>query len=145
MIWSGSATHLSNCTRLSFSKYPRSTRKIFLGQLDSVGQAHTTGRPSPDRCQIFFSRSVFEPLHLHQYFSPNWPLSSSISPISNVPLNTILVLPFRHFLCPQRLPPSNHRWHHQCNRPLTRDILRNQEEHRCPSFFETDQPKFSSL
>ena len=43
MVWRGSATHPSNCTRLWCSKYPHS-RNIFLGKLKCVAQAQTTGR-----------------------------------------------------------------------------------------------------
>ena len=78
--------------------------------------------------QIFFSCSVFEPLRLHQNF-PDCLLSSSISAISSVSINTILPLSFHHFWCSQSFPPAYQR-RHQRNRPLTRDILRYQEEHR---------------
>ena len=44
MVWSGSATHPSNCTRLWCSKYRQSTRKILLGKLKCVAQAHITRR-----------------------------------------------------------------------------------------------------
>ena len=42
MVVSGTAAHPSNCTLLWCSKYPHSTRKIFLGKLKCVAQAQTT-------------------------------------------------------------------------------------------------------
>ena len=42
----------------------------------------------------------FEPLYVHQHF-PDCPLSSSISPISGVPLSSIPLLPLDHLRSPQ--------------------------------------------
>ena len=44
MVWSGSATHPSNCPLRCCSNYPHYKRKIFLGKWECVAQAHTTGR-----------------------------------------------------------------------------------------------------
>ena len=131
MVRSGSAAHPSNCTRLWCSKYPQSTRNIFLGKLKCVAQAHTTGRLTRSNafCQVqhqchcsqfFFPCSVFEPLHLQQNF-PDCLLSSSISAISSVPINAVLLLPLRHLRCSQSFPPTYQR-RHKRNRPLTCDI-----------------------
>ena len=46
-------------------------------------------------------------------------LLSSVSTIRGVPINSILLLPLRHFWCSQGFPPTNQR-RHQCNRSLTR-------------------------
>ena len=59
--------------------------------------------------------------------------SSSATPIRGVPLNTIIVLPCCHRR-PQRFPTNHRRW------PLTRDMLRNQEEHRCAGISHTVAP-----
>ena len=104
-----------------------------------VAQAHTTRRLT--RSNAFATSStratapkysspapVFEPLHLHQHF-PNCLLSSSISAVNSVSINTILLLPLRHFWCPQGFPPAYQRGH-QRNRPLTCNVLLHQEEHR---------------
>ena len=50
MVLSGSATHSSNCTRLGCSKYPQSTRKIFLGKMKCVAQTQTTIVRKPLPC-----------------------------------------------------------------------------------------------
>ena len=81
------------------------------------------------RCsQIFFSRAIFEPLHLHQIFPYN-SLSSSISAISSVPINSIPPLPLRRLKYSQSFSSTYQRWHER-NRPLARNTFRNQEEHR---------------
>ena len=67
--------------------------------------------------------------YFHQHF-PHCALSSSISTIHGVPIDSILLLLLRHFWCSQAFPATNQRWH-ECNRLLTRIVPRNQEEHRC--------------
>ena len=47
MVLSDSATHPSNCARLWCSKYPQSTRKIFLGKLKCVAEAFHQISPFP--------------------------------------------------------------------------------------------------
>ena len=80
------------------------------------------------RTSIFCFCSSFKSLHFHQYF-PHCALSSSISPVASVPINAILLLSLRHFWCSQGFPPTTQR-RHERNRPLSRNIFRNQEEHR---------------
>ena len=72
------------------------------------------------RSLILSSCLVVESFHFHQCPSPS---------ISGIPSNTIFVLSFCHLRRPQSFPPTDHR-RHKRNWPLTRDILRNQEEHR---------------
>ena len=55
--------------------------------------------------QFFFPCSILETRHLHQYF-PHCQLSSSISPISGVPINVGLLLPLRHLRCSQSFSPT---------------------------------------
>ena len=116
--WFGAGPpHPSNCTRLWCSKYPQSTRKIFLGKLKVRRPGPHHGETDPLEClrqaqdqghcsHIFLSRAIFEPLHFRQN-SPNCRLSSSISAISRVPINPILLMPLRHFWCPQSTDVSN--------------------------------------
>ena len=138
MVRDDCATHPSNCTRLWCSKYPQSTSKIFLGKLKCVAQTHTTERLTRSNAFAGSSTKATAPktssparyVNLHQNF-PDCLLSSSISAISGVLIHTIHLLPFRHFWCSQGFPPTNQR-RHQRNRPLTRDILQDQEEHRRP-------------
>ena len=84
--------------------------------LEGLRQVQNQGHCS----QIFFSCSVFEPLHLHQNV-PNCSLSSSISAASQSA---------RYFCChfassmPSALPTNVWR---ERNPPLTRNILRYQE------------------
>ena len=56
-------------------------------------------------------------------------MGTSIPANCSVPIHAILLLPLRHVWCSQSFPPT-YRRRHQRNRSLTRDILRNQEEHR---------------
>ena len=72
--------------------------------------------------------SSIKSLHFHQYFL-HCALSSSISTIRGVPINSILLLPLRHFWCSPGFPPTDQR-RHKRNWPLTRDVLQNQREHR---------------
>ena len=53
----------------------------------------------------------------------------SFRPSVASPINAILLLPRRKLRSPQSVPPRYQR-RHQRNRPLTRDVLRHQEEHR---------------
>ena len=107
MVRSGSATHPSNCTRLWCSKYPQSTRKIFLGKLKCVAQAHTTLSIPSLSHQIFTSPSKFPKL------------SAELLPF----LPSVESQSTRYFCC-----------HFASSRALkaslTRNILRYQEEHR---------------
>ena len=109
MVVSGSAAHPSNCTRLWCSKYPHSTRRIFLGKLKCVAQAQTTGRLTRSNAfarsritaqalcfaiepfhighgSLFFFCFSIQSFHFHQYF-PHCTLSSSISPVGRVPIH----------------------------------------------------------
>ena len=115
MVRSGSATHPSNCTRLWCSKYPQSTRKIFLGKLKCVAQAHT-------RWQAFARSST-----------------RATAPVSGVPISTTPLLPFRYIWCSDNFPPAYQR-RHKRKRPLTRDILRYQEEHCCAGLLRPFSP-----
>ena len=135
---SGSATQPSNCTRLWCSKYNHSTGNIFRRKAKCVAQDQNHRETDPLECpcqvqhqchcsQFFFSCSLFEPLHLQQNFS-HCSLSSSFSAINSVPINAVLLLPLRHLKCSQSFPPTYQR-RHKRNRPLTRAILRAQEEH----------------
>ena len=72
--------------------------------------------------------SSIKSLHFHQYF-PHCTLSSSSSPVDSVPINAMLLLPLRHFWCSQGFPHTNQR-RRERSRPLTRNVLKNQEEHR---------------
>ena len=119
MVLSGCAAQPSNCTRLWCSKYPHSTRKIFLGKLTCVAQAHWVTDPLKSLCQVehqchcspsFFACSVFESLH-HQQNFPHCSLSSSISAIRGVPFHAVLLLPLRHLKCSQSFPPTYQRRH----------------------------------
>ena len=49
-----------------------------------------------------------------------------------IPLNTMFLLSVRHLWRSQGFPPTNHRKHNR-NGTLARDVLRDQEEHRCAS------------
>ena len=55
-------------------------------------------------------------------------LDSSTSPVRSVPIHKIFLQPLRHFWCPHSFPPT-YQSRHKRYRPLTRDILRHQEEH----------------
>ena len=138
MVRSGSATHPSNCTRLFCSKYPHSTRNIFLEKLKCVAQAqaHTTGILTCSNAQnqgccslILFSRLVFEPLHSNRISNTVRCAPPFRPSVSSVPIHATFLLLLRHLRCSQGFPPTNQR-RHQRNRSLTRDILRYQEEHR---------------
>ena len=61
MVCNGSATHPSNFARLWCSKFQQSTRKIFLGKLKCVAQAHTTGRLTCSTASAKSSTSVIAP------------------------------------------------------------------------------------
>ena len=124
MVWSGSATHRSNCTRLRCSKYPHSTRKISLGKLKCIAQSHTTGRLTRSNA---FARSNTNETALNSS-SPARYLKLSISnKISQtVCFNAVLLVPLRHLRCSQSFPPSCLR-RHKRNRPRTGAIFRNQK------------------
>ena len=51
---------------------------------------------------LLFQKNSF---HYHQDF-PHCALTSSVWPIRGVSINTILLLPFRHFWCPYRFPTT---------------------------------------
>ena len=117
VVWSVSAAHPSNCTRLWCSKYPHSTRRIFLGKLRCVAQAHTTRRLTRSKAfartkaqgqgsLLFFLCFAIESFHLQENF-PHCLLGSSISPVSSVPINPIPLLPLRHLNCSQGFSPTN--------------------------------------
>ena len=118
MVWSGSATHRSNSTHplvlgvpaqhsrdLPWEAEVRSSRPTPQGRL-TRSKAFSKSQNQGYCSLIFFS--------LAQYFNPfisiqvssDCPLSSSISAISGVPINTILLLPLRHFWCSQMLPTN---------------------------------------
>ena len=80
------------------------------------------------RSPIFFSRSVFELPHFHPHF-PYCTLSYPIASIKSIPINPTPLLPLRHLKSPHSFPPKDQRWH-QRDWPFTRNIFRNQEEHR---------------
>ena len=70
--------------------------------------------------------------------------SSSIASILGIPLNSIFVLTFRNHWRSQSFPPTSHRKHER-DGPLNRDILRNQEEHRCASLLRPSLTLFHLL
>ena len=113
MVRGGSTTHPSNCTRLWCSKYPQSTEVRRPGPdhrqadaLECLRQVQHQGH----RSQVSFPRSIFEPLHLQQNF-PDSLLTSSVSAINSVPINTVLQVPFRQLRRSQSFPPTYHRRH----------------------------------
>ena len=117
MVRSGSATHPSNCTLLWCPKYPHSTRKISLGKLKCVAQAHTTGRLSRPNTFAKSSTRATAPksssparylnLSISIRISQTVRCAASISAISGFPVHTILLLPFRHCRCPHSFPPAS--------------------------------------
>ena len=135
MVRSGSAAHPSNCTLLWCSAQ----------HSPDLSWEAEVRRPSPDHWQadtlegiclvqnqrhrslIFFLCCSIKSFHFHQDF-PDCSLSSSISAIGSVLLNPIPLLPLRQLRSPQHFPPTYLR-RHQRNRPFTRNILWNQEEH----------------
>ena len=84
------------------------------------------------RSLVFFLGVFIKSFHFHYNFPPGL-LGSSTPAICSIPLLTVLLLPLCHVWRPQCFPPPYQR-RHQRNRPLTHDILRNQEEHRCACF-----------
>ena len=133
MVRSGSAAHLSNYTRLWCSKYPQSTRKIFLGKLTCVAQAHTTGRLTRSNA---FARSRTRATAATTsspalYLNLSIPIRTSQTVRWAPPFRpSVASQSTRYFSCHfatsgalKRFPPPNQR-RHQRNRPLTRDILR---------------------
>ena len=80
------------------------------------------------RCRsvISFSCTVIESVHLQQGL-PHTACSSSIASIRGIPLNTILLLPFRNLWRSQGFPPTNHH-NHKRNGTVVCKILRNQED-----------------
>ena len=102
MVWSGSAAHPSNCTRLWCSKVPaqHSQDLPWEAEVRCPGPHHRKTdaleglRQVQDQGQgslIFCPCSVFEHLHLPQNI-PDCLLSSSISAISSVPINAVLLV-----------------------------------------------------
>ena len=102
MVRNDSATHPSNCTLLWCSKQPQSTR--ILGKLKCFAQAQTTGRLTRSKAFARSSTNATAASHSTRYFCC-------------------------HFVTSGALNASRRR--HQRNWSFTRDILRNQEEHRC--------------
>ena len=98
VVWSGSATHLPNCTRLWCSKYSQSTREMCMERLTCVAQPHTIGRVTRSRASAKSSTSV-----------------------SGVPTNWMPFLRSRHLGRPQPLPPANPGGQ-KGHGPLARDI-----------------------
>ena len=95
MVWSGSAAHPSNCTRLWCSKYPRNTRKIFVGKLKCVSPGPYHGET--DSLESF--RQVQNksncPLHSFLRLPSNPSISINISHI------VCWASPFRPSVAPQ--------------------------------------------
>ena len=94
------------------------------------------------RSLILFFCCAINSFHVHQIF-PHCSLGSSISAIGSVPLNTIPSLSLRNSRSPLCFPPTYHQRRYKRHRPLTRDILRNQEEH-CVLHFLKEFHNFSS-
>ena len=67
MVWSGSATHLSNCTLLWCPKYTYITRNIFVEKLKCVAQDHTTRRLT--RSKAYAKSRTCRQIHLTSHFS----------------------------------------------------------------------------
>ena len=127
--------------RTSFKLYPSLVVEMTAQHSQDLSWETGMRRPSPDHketdtleslCQhrslTFFLCFSLKSFHLHQN-SPHRSLVSYVSAICSVPIHTILLLPLRHLVCPQSFPPTYQPWHKR-DWPLTRNILRNQEEHR---------------
>ena len=79
-------------------------------------------------CSLIFFPCTISMLSIFGQDLPYSSLSSSISAAGSVPIYAVLLLPLRHLWSSQGFPPTNQR-RHKRPRPLTRDILRYQEEH----------------
>ena len=138
MVWSGSATHPSNCTRSWCSKQLQNTCTIFGRELE-------VRRPRPrnwetdtfkrlgqikhqdDHSFVHFTGPVIKPFHLEQRF-PNCTLCTSIAP-------SVASHPTRGRSCHfgttgarnKPLPPSI-RVGNKRDGAVARDVLRNQEK-----------------
>ena len=139
VVWSGSATHPSNCTRLWCSKQPRSTRNIFLGELRCVAQAHTTGRVTRSKA---FARSNTKATAPKSSFPARY-LNLSIS--TGIPKTVRGAPPFLPSVAsPHSFPPPYQR-RHERSRSLTCNILRAQEKHRRTSLLRPFSTLFHLL
>ena len=76
--------------------------------------------------------------------SPHRALSSSFSPVRRIPANTDCLLPSRDLFRSRPFPPTN-RGVHECDGALTRDVLRNQEEHRRARLLRPSPTRFHFL
>ena len=114
--------------------------KISLVKLKCVAQTQTTGKLTRSKAFARSRTNATAPrsssfaffhfsFHLHQS-CPHCSLSSSIPAICTVPIHTVLLLPLCYLRCSEGFPLT-YQLRHQRNRPFTRNIFWNQEEHRC--------------
>ena len=131
MVWSGSATHPSNCTRVWCSKYPQKHPPDFPCEAEvrrsgphhkktELFQGLRQVQKQDQSSLIFFLTAEFPTpfaglLHFGHLQRPTQHGTSA----ATLPLQVL-----------SELPTSENQRRHERNWSFTRDILRNQEEHR---------------